>query len=302
MRKDVEFDGFGGTPLRGWLYLPEGDRAAPGVVMSHGFSAVKEMALESYAEAFHAAGLAVLCYDHRNLGASEGEPRQEINPWAQARDYRYALSWLAERPEVEAERVGLWGSSYSGGHAVTVGACDRRVKAVVANVPLAGYPEVDYSETKERFEALRAELLDESGKGLADTRDTVLGPVPVVREAETESPLVVMEQPESAAWFLDAGRRPGSAWRNEVTICNGFGPEPTYDPGVCMEALSPTPLLMVVADQDQVSWTEVTLESYERAGEPKRLELLHGHHFVPYQGEALARSAAAARDFFLEFL
>ena len=118
MRRDVAFPGFGGTTLRGWLYLPEADAPAPGVVMAHGLSAVKEMALDHYAESFCGGGVAVLVYDHRNLGASDGEPRQEINPWAQARDYRYAIGWLAERAEVDAGRIGIWGSSFSGGEMI----------------------------------------------------------------------------------------------------------------------------------------------------------------------------------------
>jgi predicted acyl esterase len=97
VRHDIEFPGFAGTRLRGWLYVPETELPVPGVVMAHGFSALKEMAMDRFAEIFCEAGLTVLAYDHRNLGASDGEPRQEINPWAQARDYRYAIGWLAER-------------------------------------------------------------------------------------------------------------------------------------------------------------------------------------------------------------
>ena len=93
-REDVEFEGFGGTRLRGWFYKPAQPGRHAGVVMAHGFSAVKEMALDRYAEVFCAGGLAVLVYDHRGLGASDGEPRQEINPFAQARDYRRALEIL----------------------------------------------------------------------------------------------------------------------------------------------------------------------------------------------------------------
>src|SRR3954470_8639212 len=56
MRHDIEFDAEG-TTLRGWLYVPDGASApAPAVVMSHGFSAVKEMYLDAYAEAFADAG------------------------------------------------------------------------------------------------------------------------------------------------------------------------------------------------------------------------------------------------------
>jgi fermentation-respiration switch protein FrsA (DUF1100 family) len=104
-RSDVEFEGFDGTLLRGWWCAPKG--VAPAVAMAHGFSAVKEMALDRYAGVFREAGLGVLVYDHRNFGASDGEPRQEIDPWAQVRDYRSAIGWLAARPDVDAGRIGI---------------------------------------------------------------------------------------------------------------------------------------------------------------------------------------------------
>ena len=104
--------------------------------MAHGFSAVKEMYLDDVAEAFAAGGLAALVFDNRNFGASDGEPRQEIDPWAQVRDYRHAITWAQTLPEVDAERVGVWGSSYSGAHVLVLGAIDKRIKCVVAQVPL----------------------------------------------------------------------------------------------------------------------------------------------------------------------
>src|SRR5229473_3541771 len=93
MRRDVEINAEG-VVLRGWFYLPE--RAAglaPCIVMAHGFSAVKEMYLDRFAEVFAAAGLAALVYDNRNFGASDGEPRQHIDPWQQVRDYRDAITF-----------------------------------------------------------------------------------------------------------------------------------------------------------------------------------------------------------------
>jgi cephalosporin-C deacetylase-like acetyl esterase len=104
--------------------------------MAHGFSAVKEMYLDRFAEVFAAAGLNVLVFDNRCFGASDGEPRQEIDPWAQVRDYRDAITYLHTLPEVDPGRIGIWGSSYSGGHVLVVAAIDRRVKAVVSQVPL----------------------------------------------------------------------------------------------------------------------------------------------------------------------
>jgi uncharacterized protein len=140
-RTDIEFPAHDGTTLRGWLYVPRDGAPHPGIVMSHGFSATKEMALDSYAELLCAGGLAVLVYDHRCLGASDGEPRQLVDPWAQARDTIAALDWLERREEIDPARLGLWGSSFSGGHALVVGALDERVGAVVANVPFVGRPD-----------------------------------------------------------------------------------------------------------------------------------------------------------------
>src|SRR5437763_8776712 len=140
MRQDIEFNAEG-TTLRGWLFTPDaGHRPFPTIVMAHGFSAVKEMYLDCFAEAFAKAGLGALVFDNRNFGASDGEPRQEIDPWAQVRDYRHAITYARTRPEVDRERIGIWGSSYSGGHVLVVGAIDRCVKCVVSQVPLvSGY-------------------------------------------------------------------------------------------------------------------------------------------------------------------
>src|SRR6201987_4881004 len=138
--RDIEFNAEG-TTLRGWFYPAGGARqgaagAAPAGVMAHGFPAVKEMYLDKFAEVFAEAGLNVLVFDTRCFGASDGQPRQEIDPWAQVRDYRHAITYAGTLPEVNPARIGIWGSSYSGGHVLVVAAIDRRVKAVVSQVPL----------------------------------------------------------------------------------------------------------------------------------------------------------------------
>lgn len=118
MRTDVTFKTEDGVALRGWHVRPEsGSGPWPTIVMAHGFSAVKEMYLDAFAEVFAAAGLAALAFDHRNLGASDGEPRQEIDPWRQIADTRDAISFALTLPETDPARIGVWGTSYSGGHA-----------------------------------------------------------------------------------------------------------------------------------------------------------------------------------------
>ena len=96
-RRDIEFSAEDVT-LRGWFYPAQGPGTShPTIVMAHGYSAVKEMYLDRYADVFAAAGLNALVFDNRNFGASDGEPRQEIDPWAQIRDYRRPHATLLDR-------------------------------------------------------------------------------------------------------------------------------------------------------------------------------------------------------------
>ena len=137
MRRDIEFNTEDGVTLRGWLYLPD-DASEPvaTVVMAHGFSALKENYLDRYAEVYAVSGLGALVFDNRNFGASDGEPRQEIDPWQQIRDYRDAITYASGLDEVDGGRIGVWGSSYSGAHVLVLGAIDGRVKCVASQVPL----------------------------------------------------------------------------------------------------------------------------------------------------------------------
>ena len=104
MRRDIEFKADGVT-LRGWLYKPaKGKGPFPTIVMAHGFSGVKEMDLDKYADVFSKAGHAVLVYDNRCLGSSDGSPRQDIDPRMQLRDYRSAITFAQQQKECDAER------------------------------------------------------------------------------------------------------------------------------------------------------------------------------------------------------
>src|SRR6478609_5726424 len=95
IRKDVEFKTQDGETLAAWHYLPEQSSGkVPTIVMAHGFSAVREMYLDRFAEVFAETGLGALVFDNRNFGVSGGEPRQEIDPWEQVRDYRDAITFV----------------------------------------------------------------------------------------------------------------------------------------------------------------------------------------------------------------
>ncbi|MEV5775293.1 CocE/NonD family hydrolase [Streptomyces antimycoticus] len=130
------------------------------------------MALLRLAATFAEAGFVALVHDHRTFGASDGTPRQDIDPWRQIEDWRRAITYLESRPEVDADRIGLWGSSYAGGHAIVLGATDRRLKAVVAQVPtISGFEQSRRRVTPDNIVALDA-VLD------ADERAQLAGEAP----------------------------------------------------------------------------------------------------------------------------
>ena len=139
--RDIEFEVEGGDRLRGWLFTPTTAlKRYPAISMAHGYAGVKEHGLKRFAQAFAAAGFVVLVHDHRNFGASDGVVHHDIDPWRQIADWRRAISFLESRPDVDPGRIGIWGTSYAGGHALVLGATDRRVRAVVSQVPtISGY-------------------------------------------------------------------------------------------------------------------------------------------------------------------
>jgi fermentation-respiration switch protein FrsA (DUF1100 family) len=295
-RRDIEFDAEGVT-LRGWFYSPDGAAgAAATVVMAHGFSAVKEMYLDRYAEMLAEAGLAALVYDNRNFGASDGEPRQEIDPWAQMRDYRHAITHAGTLPEVDAERIGIFGSSYSGGHVLVVGALDRRVKAVVSQVPLiSGHDNFRALVRSDFIDGFRAQFD-------ADRLARFQGKEPVMVPVVDQDPLApsALPTPDSYTWFTETAKERAPSWRNEVTL-RSVEMFTEYEPISYVPYISPTPLLMLPAQNDVLTPTDLALAAYERAREPKKLQILPGGHFDAYV-DGFDVSGPAARDWFLEHL
>jgi fermentation-respiration switch protein FrsA (DUF1100 family) len=297
-RTDIEFNAEG-TTLRGWLYRPEGagDDQAPGIVMAHGFSAVKEDYLDSFAEVFSAAGFATLVFDNRNFGASDGEPRQEIDPWAQVRDYRHAITYLCTLPGIDRERIGVWGSSYSGGHVIVLGAIDRRIRCVVAQVPLvSGLRNVQRLVRSDFMAGLRDALV-------ADREARFAGKEPGMIPVVAEDPLApsALPTPDSWKWFTETAELRAPSWRNEVTL-RSIEMLMEYEPGIYIDRIAPTPFCMVVAAQDHLTPSDLALAAYEQALEPKQLALLPGHHFDAYTGDGFAQASAAARDWFATHL
>ena len=296
MRRDIEFNAEG-VMLRGWLYLPDGvTTAVPTIVMAHGYSAVKEMYLDAFAEVFAQAGLGALVFDNRNFGASDGEPRQEIDPWQQIRDYRHAITYASTLPEVDANRMGIWGSSYSGGHVLVVGAIDRRVKCVVSQVPLI-------SGHRNARRLIRADFIAPlQAQFEMDRRQRFAGEAPMTLPVVAEDPLAPSALPtaDSWQWFSDTGRTRAPSWRNEVTL-RSVEMFLEYEPGIYIGWISPTPLLLVVARDDHLTVADEAIAAYNAALEPKQLALVPGGHFDAYVA-GFEVASGAAREWFVKHL
>lgn len=295
-RRDVEFNAEG-TTLRGWFYTPaNASGPVPTIVMAHGWSAVKEMWLDKYAEEFANAGMAALVFDNRNFGASDGEPRYEIDPWAQVRDYRHAITYARTLPEVDRDRIGVWGSSYSGGHVLVVGAIDKRVKAVVAQVPATKLYDAFIRNVREDFWPGLLGALDADREARA--RGEAPGMIPVV----SEDPMggSTLPQAESWQWFTETAALRAPSWHNAVTL-QSVDMAFQYEPWAFVHRIAPMPLLMIVSENDNLIPTQHALETFELALEPKELIIAPGHHFSAYV-DGFELTGGAARDWFVKYL
>jgi fermentation-respiration switch protein FrsA (DUF1100 family) len=296
MRRDVEFDAEGVT-LRGWHYVPpKSKKQVPTIVMAHGFSAVKEMYLDKFAEAFVDAGFGALVFDNRNFGASDGERRQEIDPWEQVRDYRHAITYATTLKGVDPDRIGIWGSSYSGGHVLVVGAIDRRVKCVVGQVPLV-------TGHRNARRIVRADFVDAVGGMFDEDRaNRYAGKAPAMIPVVDADPMAAsaLPTPDSYTWFTETGNTRAPSWINEVTL-RSVEMFWEYEPGAYLPYVSPTPLLMVVARGDVLCVSDLAIEAFENAREPKKLVILPGGHFDAYVA-GFEGASTAATEWFVEHL
>lgn len=296
MFRIVEFQSEGAT-LRGRLYAQSvSSRPVPLVIMAHGFSAtLNGMVADCYAEAFFEAGFAVLLYDHRNFGISGGEPRQEINKWVQARGYRDAINFVSNLRGIDPGRIALWGDSMSGAEVIAVAALDRRVTAVIAQVPACG----DEPPPSDADGSLFAALRDAFQNG--DVRNgprTALGPMPVV-SFDPQSLPALLTPLTAFRWFMEYGGRYGTGWVNHATLVMPDNLPPLH-PGLCAPYLHGA-LLMIVAEDDEMpgASSNISRRVFELAPPPKQLMDIQEGHFglLHYPGPLFEQVSRAQRQF-----
>jgi uncharacterized protein len=292
-RVPVEF-GPVGDMIRGTLHLPDTAGRVPVVVAAHGWAMTADGDLQDYAAQIAARGIGVLTFDFRRLGRSDGTPRQDLDPWAQVEDYRRAISYVRDRAEFDRNRIGVWGSSYSGGHVLVVAAIDPRVSCVVSQVPMInGWAAGVIRSTP-------AALRDLNDRFIADHENVTRGgELDVIQTVASDDVPVAYAGPDSYSYMTDEGRR-SQTWRNFTTL-RSIERARAYNPGSYIERIAPKPLLMIVASGDEIGPTRLQQDAYQRALDPKQLLLVPGGHYAVYEDQ-FRTCATAAADWFQRHL
>jgi dienelactone hydrolase len=280
-REDADFESEGEL-CAAWLYRPEEPAMAdadepPVVVMAHGFAATREMRLPAFAERFAERGFAVLLFDYRSFGDSAGEPRNLVSPKRHVADWQAAVDHARSLSGVDDDRLAVWGTSFSAGHAL-VTAAREEVTAYVGQAPfLDGARTLAYLVEENGLsvgvEATKAALKDFARKY------TFREPhyVPVVGQPDE---LAALNTPGSEAGYRalvpddlqeeDWNRCPA---RILLTV-GSYRPIESADRVDC-------PCLLVEASEDQLVPGSAVDATVRRLDDVERLRL-DGDHFDPY--------------------
>lgn len=132
-REDVYFDSFG-TKCAAWFYTSS-DEKHPVIVMAHGLGSTRDMRLDEYAYRFAEAGFACFLFDYRNNGDSEGNERYRINVKEQLEDWNNAIEFVKNLDKTDCNNIFLFGTSFSGGHIITLSSKRDDITAAIAQCP-----------------------------------------------------------------------------------------------------------------------------------------------------------------------
>jgi uncharacterized protein len=292
MRKPVTFYSEG-VKLAGDLYLPDElaqrERRA-GIVLCHGYTGVRNIYLPDNARVLNELGYVVLNFDYKGWGDSEG-PKTRLAPYSRVADVQAALTFLAAQPEVEASRLGLYGTSYGGATVVWVAAIDGRVKCTVSVVGIG------HGARWMRSVRRPDEYADLMERSAADrTRRALEGASEFVERSE-----ILLPDRQSAELGMVARRDNPAA---VTTIPLEFVDDTlSFNPEWVVDKIAPRPLLFITSDNDRLVPPAESKALYARAGEPKKLVVLKGYgHYEVYGGEAFRQVMEAATAWYRQYL
>ncbi|SFZ89369.1 hypothetical protein SAMN05428642_101205 [Flaviramulus basaltis] len=295
--KNVEFPSQG-VLLRGRLYIPKSDSIEyPLVIMAHGFSStINGMVADKYAEEFYNAGYAVLLYDHKNFGISEGKPRQELNYWEQCRGYIDAINFAQTITHIDKDKIVLWGDSMSGAEVLTVAAIDERIVAIIAQVPAFGDDPIPFERADEMMKSIKEILLNENLKNLDKNETDVIAVV-----SPNQGHMVsALKELTAYRWFIEYGGRFNTNWQNSISFATFINAPKNYHRGIAAGFLK-VPVLLVIATNDEMEGASdiISKAVFDKISQPKEIIELDGGHFglLEYPSELFNESSKSQINF-----
>ncbi|MGH7322830.1 MAG: alpha/beta hydrolase [Candidatus Rokuibacteriota bacterium] len=284
-QKMVEFFS-DGSRVKGIVETPDHDGPLPGIVLCAGYGGIKERLLPDIAHALVHVGYAVLRFDYRGFGESEGV-RDRLFPLEQVEDIRSALTYLGEERPVDASRLGLLGISFGGGNAAYTAGVDARVRCAVCVV---GFGNGERWMRRLRRQWEWREFVERLA------RDRVARVVN--GRSEVVDRLEIMVPDPLSAKVLDEAVRAYPTAYFKLSLASAekiieFKPEDVVD------RVAPRAILFIHAGDDDLISPEESQLMYARAREPKRLVVLPGvPHYGVYSGEAFRRVIALAHEWY----
>jgi fermentation-respiration switch protein FrsA (DUF1100 family) len=274
-RHDVSFSS-GEDTCAAWLYLPTGVTSPPVVILGHGLGATRDMRLDAFAERFAQAGIAALAFTYRHFGDSGGRPRQLLSIKRQLTDWDAAIAWVKTRRDLDGTRIAVWGSSFGGGHSITVASRHPELKAAVSQCPFTD----GLASARALGPISSLKLLPAVAK---DYVSMLLRHQPVtIPIAGPPGSLALMNAPDALPGY-EALMPTGTTFVNEAAA--RVVPTITaYRPGRAAKAVS-VPILFCISNTDTVTPPTETL-AYARTAPRGEIKRYDAGHFDFYTGEA----------------
>ena len=292
MKKAVSFYSEG-VRLVGDVYYPD-DLKAPerraGIVLCHGYTGVKDIYLPDNARVLTEAGYVVMTFDYKGWGDSEGS-RSRLAPYSRVADVQAALTFLGTLPEVNAERLGIYGTSYGGATVVWTGAIDPRVQCVVSVVGIGnGARWMRSVRRPDEFHDLLQRAARDRDKRVLD------GKSEFVKREE------ILLPDRQSAELAAAARRNNPAAVGAIPL-EYVDETLQFAPEWVVDKIAPRPVLFITTDDDRLVPAEESIELYRRAGEPKKLVVLEGFgHYEVYLEPAFSAVMQATLAWYRQYL
>jgi dienelactone hydrolase len=274
IRHDVSFTS-GDATCSAWLYLPTGVTSPPVVILGHGLGATREMRLDAFAERFAEAGIAAFAFTYRHFGDSGGQPRQLLSIKRQLADWDAAIAHIKGRADVDGQRLAVWGSSFGGGHAITVASRHPELLAAVSQCPFTdGLASARVLGPRASLKLLPFVARDLAAK--ARGADPVTLPL-----AGPPGSLALMNAPDALPGY-QALIPPGTDFVN-AAAARVVPTITAYRPGRAARKVA-MPILFCVSNHDTVTPPQQTLR-YARTAPRGEIKTYDAGHFAFYLGE-----------------